>query len=602
MFTVMSYQNRKVAKTISLLFYILKMEATSCMDYDRVIWNLQGCSSQYGKQMAPFTVRAWQRIGLNVPRMQSDDMPFMSYCFVETDYKSRYWLPEPVRTTVPALAPDRTGDVVISVPLRKLGELLTKPVIDPSEFCFQRDRTGILSLGGAAFLGGVGFLTGAAFTAGAAGFEATDVVPLGPPNNERVGREAVTFAAGGALTGTSGALGGVGLEPPKNEKDFGAGAGAGGGTGSTLGAGLEPNRENAGFGAGAGAAGTGATLGAGLGPKKEADAAGLGAMAGGGGGATFGAGLGLKNEKLGSSFFGGTGAGAGLASAFGDFLFPPKKEENASVTGSLVSMAGTGFKFNSGFGAGTGALFSGALNRLVKLIVARGDTLEAAFGGAALTTGAGFGAGALATGTGFGAGALATGTGFGAGFGAVTCATAGLGAGGDLGWAKKSKLSDGRGAGVGGAFATGALATGLMGASTFAAGVWGAEPKNELKLREGRGAGAGVTAFGGGGGTAAFLGAGAGVTVFGLDPKMEPNMERGAGLGAGAGSGAGGGGGASRACFTSHSRAWALRISAASSESRLCLSTRAAAAASAALAALIASAATSSRSLSRSFP
>jgi hypothetical protein len=471
---------------------------------------------------------------------------------IRANYESLYWLPEPVRTIVPALAPPRIGEVVISVPFRKLGELLTNPVSEPSAFCFHRDNTGILSFG-AVFVAGVGF------TETAAGLDVA-----GPPNKERDGRAAAAFAAGGAL----GTVGGAALEPPKNEKGLGAGAGAG--AGWTFGAGLEPKRENDGFGAGAGAGG-GVTLGSGFGLKNENDA---GFGAGEGGGVTiFGAGFGLRNEKLGVSFLGGTGAGLRVTSALtGVDFFPPKKEENASLTGSLVSIVGIGFNFSSGFGSGALA-FSGALKRLVKLIVARGAACFVAAAGV-LAGGVGLGAGALATGTGFGAGA-----GLGMGLGVGICATTGLGtgadlvAGGDFGFERKSKLRVGRGAGAG-AFVRGGFATGFL----VASGALGEDPKKEPRLRLGRGAGAGAPAL-----------------VLG-DPKMEPNEKgRGDGFGTGAGSGALG---ESLACFASHSRAWALSLSAASSESCRCFSMRALAAASAAFAALIASAAASCRSFS----
>lgn len=47
-----------------------------------------------------------------------------------------------MRIVLPALAPRITGDVVILVPFRKLGELLIMPVIDPSGFWVHRDRVG----------------------------------------------------------------------------------------------------------------------------------------------------------------------------------------------------------------------------------------------------------------------------------------------------------------------------------------------------------------------------------------------------------------------------------------------------------------------------
>ena len=84
----------------------------------------------------------------NVQRICSN--PFLSY-------SSLYCEPEEVLTTVPAFAPLGTGEVVILVPLRKLGELETIPVNEPSAACENLLRTGMLSatatLFGAVFLG-----------------------------------------------------------------------------------------------------------------------------------------------------------------------------------------------------------------------------------------------------------------------------------------------------------------------------------------------------------------------------------------------------------------------------------------------------------------
>ena len=72
-------------------------------------------------------------------------------------YSSLYCEPEEVLTTVPAFAPLGTGEVVILVPLRKLGELETIPVNEPSAACLNLLRTGMLSATatffGAVFLG-----------------------------------------------------------------------------------------------------------------------------------------------------------------------------------------------------------------------------------------------------------------------------------------------------------------------------------------------------------------------------------------------------------------------------------------------------------------
>jgi len=68
----------------------------------------------------------------------------------------RYLLPEPVTTTLPDLAIPRAGEVVITSPLRKFGELLTSPVIDPSTSRSQLLRIGISSFG-ADFAGAANF-------------------------------------------------------------------------------------------------------------------------------------------------------------------------------------------------------------------------------------------------------------------------------------------------------------------------------------------------------------------------------------------------------------------------------------------------------------
>lgn len=56
-------------------------------------------------------------------------------------YCKKYRLPDPVFMR-PPFTPLRTGDVVISVPLRKPLELLILPEIEPSGFCFHWEITG----------------------------------------------------------------------------------------------------------------------------------------------------------------------------------------------------------------------------------------------------------------------------------------------------------------------------------------------------------------------------------------------------------------------------------------------------------------------------
>mmetsp|Transcript_18983 Transcript_18983/g.23353 ORF Transcript_18983/g.23353 Transcript_18983/m.23353 type:complete len:272 (-) Transcript_18983:20-835(-) len=57
----------------------------------------------------------------------------------------RYLLPDEVVTTEPFLAPVLTGEVDILCPVRNTFELLTLPVIEPSEFCFHCFKIGIPS-------------------------------------------------------------------------------------------------------------------------------------------------------------------------------------------------------------------------------------------------------------------------------------------------------------------------------------------------------------------------------------------------------------------------------------------------------------------------
>ena len=69
--------------------------------------------------------------------------------------KRSYLEPEEVLAKLFSVAPGAIGDVVMNCPSVKFGEPDIRPVIEPSEFCFQFDKTG--TPGGAAdfFLGGV---------------------------------------------------------------------------------------------------------------------------------------------------------------------------------------------------------------------------------------------------------------------------------------------------------------------------------------------------------------------------------------------------------------------------------------------------------------
>lgn len=282
---------------------------------------------------------------------------------------------------------------MIFVPLLKLGELLTFPVIEPSGFCFHLDRTGMLSFG-AAFLTAGALLTGAFLMTGAFFGGAGD--PFAPPKRLSVGRPGAGFEA---FCTTGAFFGGAStLDPPKNENEgFGAGDGAGSGLGAGLG--LPKKEKGAALGAGAGA-------GLGL-PKKEK-------------GSDLG--LGVFATALGAGRFFGTDFGATAFGAAGLFLLPPKNDEKASLTGSEVLGAGGALAFGAPFGAG-------ALNNDPRLMVALGPGagfLATGAGFCALAFGVALGAGAsnsdpkLRVGLGFVAGAGATffGAAFGAAFGA----------------------------------------------------------------------------------------------------------------------------------------------------------------------------------------
>lgn len=233
-------------------------------------------------------------------------------------------------------------------------------MIDPSEFCIQFERTGILSFGAAFFVG--------AFFAGA-GF----VDLLAPPKNEKPDE---AFFGSGVGSGFGGAFA---LLPKRESVCFGfAGAGGLAATGFFAGAlrapnfgftgaagfdttaaaffaGLgDPNIEKAGFFAGAGAGAGAGGFGAGLLPKNEKagagaffTGAGAGALAAGAG--ALAAGLLPKNEKAGAGdFFTGAGAGAG-AGALGAGLLP--KNEKAGA-GAFFAGAGVGAEGRAFFCAG----------------------------------------------------------------------------------------------------------------------------------------------------------------------------------------------------------------------------------------------------------
>jgi hypothetical protein len=147
---------------------------------------------------------------------------------------------------------------VIFVPSRKLGELLTFPVMEPSSFCTQLARTGILSLG-ASLAAGLGATLGPPPKNEVAGFGAglgTDRVARAGAGfgaglgTERVARAGAGFGAG-LGTASVARAGGAGFEvplpPPKKLKGWGAAFfGGATGTGAALGADLgeEPKKLN----------------------------------------------------------------------------------------------------------------------------------------------------------------------------------------------------------------------------------------------------------------------------------------------------------------------------------------------------------------------
>lgn len=104
-------------------------------------------------------------------------------------------------TTSPDFAPRRTGDVVISVPLRKFLEFRTIPVIEPSEFCLNLLTIGMLSETEVCFLDAVAlgaepppkenpnvdFATDFGFSDSGAGTAAGFFAGLAPPKILKVG-------------------------------------------------------------------------------------------------------------------------------------------------------------------------------------------------------------------------------------------------------------------------------------------------------------------------------------------------------------------------------------------------------------------------------
>ena len=124
-------------------------------------------------------------------------------------------LPDEVLTTVPAFAPRGTGEVVISVPVRKVLEFRTIPVMDPSAFCLNLPMTGMLSATGAAFFGAAMAIVCFAATAffSTAGAFAIVRVP-GALKRLNVPERCATFFSSTA-TGALGA-GATALGPPPN--------------------------------------------------------------------------------------------------------------------------------------------------------------------------------------------------------------------------------------------------------------------------------------------------------------------------------------------------------------------------------------------------
>lgn len=301
---------------------------------------------------------------------------------VHAVYSRRYLLPDAVVTTCPALAPIRTGDVVIFVPVLNPVVLLTIPVSEPSLFCLNFDSTGMLSVLApppkkefpAAFFG-------SAFVRA--------IVP-----ERRAGVDFLVTTAGAFFVlGLAGGLG----ELPKNEK-AGLGAGAGGGATLGAGAGLALPKKEKGCGAGAGGGTTLGAAGTGLGlPKKEKGCGAASVFVFGATGAALGG--------TGVDFFVLPGLGTGAETTFGagDEAGLPKNE-NKGVGALFVTDCGTGFGvilatglgaiFVKGAGAGVGAGFGDAFGaRLPKKLrpVSFGVDFGNAFGAGADTCRAGLG-------------------------------------------------------------------------------------------------------------------------------------------------------------------------------------------------------------------
>lgn len=295
------------------------------------------------------------------------------------------------------MAPLRTGDVVILVPDRKLSELLTNPVIEPSAFWTHFERTGILSFTGAFFTGAFftgAFLTGAAFLE-AAGFDLVlDPAPKNeklpeaffgsgvgsgvgsgfalPPKRESVER-ALGFGGAGAAGLAATGFFAAGLGDPNKEKAgfafFGSGVGSSTGSGFAL----DPNNERVGRVVlgfeGAGALATTAFLAigffaAGFDALKKVWAGFLaGAGVGAGAAAFFAAGELPKNEKVGAGAF-LTGAGAGAAAFLGAGLLPKNEKAGAGAFFTILAGAGAAAFFGAGLLnlniAGAGAFLAGA--------------------------------------------------------------------------------------------------------------------------------------------------------------------------------------------------------------------------------------------------
>ncbi len=154
------------------------------------------------------------RYGNKFPKPSDEAQQARKHCS-STPYSSLYLLPDEVVTTVPAFAPRGTGEVVISVPVRKVLEFRTIPVMDPSAFCLNLPMTGTSSATGAAFPGAamatVCFATTAFFSTTWA--FAIERVP-GALKRLKVPERCAAFFSS-TTTGALGA-GGAALGPPPN--------------------------------------------------------------------------------------------------------------------------------------------------------------------------------------------------------------------------------------------------------------------------------------------------------------------------------------------------------------------------------------------------